>query len=163
VQTANGGVAAGRLDLGDTVTYTFSRQVQPGTVTAGWTGDPLAVQLRLRDGIGLGLGSKGDSVDVLRNGAAVQLGLLTLRENYIQKNRTLTFNATLSLATVMVDGVARSRVTVTLGAVASGNGQRTVSNGSTMTWAPAAAVLDAGGSACSAAPVTEAGGLDREF
>lgn len=163
VQAANGGGTTGRLDLGDTLTLTYSRTVTPGSISNGWTGAALPVTVRLRDGNLLGLGNKGDTVDVLRNGAAVQLGSVNLREDYIRSKRTLTWNATMTAPTVVVDDIERTVVTLQLGTKASGSGLRTVSLTAAMLWTPSASATAVAGGACSTAPATESGALDRDF
>lgn len=163
VQTLNGGATPGRLEVGDQVQLSFSQQVDPGTVTAGWDGSPTTVTLRLRDGNLLSLGNKGDTLDVLRNGVAVNLGTVNLREDYIKSGKTATFNATMSLATITVNGVPASRITLTASSGVATGGLRTVNNPTAMTWTPSAAVRDLLGAALSNSPVTELGALDREF
>jgi hypothetical protein len=163
VQTTNGGGTAGRLEAGDTITFAYSRAVQLSTVTSGWTGTALPVTVRVRDGAALGLGSTGDSLDVQRSGGSVNLGLVNLRGDYLKAGKTVTFNATMTATTVTVDGVQQTRVTVTVGTLASGKGLRTVNKAAAMTWAPSAAVLDTSGNACATTTVTESGALDREF
>jgi hypothetical protein len=163
VQTGNGGGTAGRLDVGDSVTLTFSEQVAPASVTSGWTGAALAVNLRVRDGNLVGLTNKGDTLDVLRTGSSVNLGSVNLREDYVKGGKTATFNATMTATTVTVNGVPATQVTLTLGSLASGGGLRTVSTATAVVWSPSGAVLDLFGRACSTAPATESGALDREF
>lgn len=163
VQTSNGEGTAGRLDAGDTLMLTYSEQVAPGSVSTGWTGAALPVTVRLRDGNLLGTGNKGDAIDVLRNGAAVRLGQVALREDYVKSRRTASFNATMTATTVTVDGVQRTVVTLVVGTLASGNGQRTVSASSTMVWTPSTAATSVTGAACAAATATESGVADREF
>jgi chitinase len=163
VQTANGGSTAGRLDAGDTVTLTYTRPLQLATVTPGWTGSALAVTLRLRDGGLLGLGPTGDTLDVQRSGAAVNLGQVNLRGDYLRSGRTVTFNATMAATTITVGGVQQTRVTVTVGTPVGGKGLRTVSSSAAMIWTPSSAATDLQGNACSPAPVTETGNPDREL
>ena len=163
VQTSNGDGTAGRVDAGDTVTLTYSEVVTPGSISAGWTGTALPVTLRLRDGNLLGGTSKTDAIDVLRNGSTVQLGSIGLREDYVKGRKTVQLNATMTAATLTVDGVDRTVVTITVGTVASGTGLRTVTTASTMVWTPSTAALSATGGACAAAPATESGPSDREF
>ncbi len=163
VQTANGGATAGKLENGDSVTFTYSEQVNLATVTAGWDGAATAVSVRVRDGNLLGLGNKGDTLDVLKGGSAVNLGSVNLKEDYVKSSKTVTFNATMTATTATVNGATVTVVTLRLGTLASGGGIRTVSNVSALVWSPAAAVTDLFGNACSAAPVTETGTLDREF
>ena len=163
VQTVNGGALAGRLDAGDQLVLTYSQVLAPGTVSAGWDGSPLAVALRLRDGNLLGLGNKGDTLDVMRGNSVVNLGSVNLREDYVKRQKTAQFSATMSLSTVTVNGSPASRVTITAGAQVSGSGLKTVTTPAATTWTPLAAVLNAAGQAVSTAPVTELGVADREF
>ena len=163
VQTSNGDGTAGRVDAGDTLTLTYSDVVAPGSISAGWTGTALPVTLRLRDGNLLGGTSKSDAIDVLRNGATVQLGSVGLHEDYIKGRKTAQLNATMTATTVTVDGIDRTVVTITVGTLASGNGLRTVTTASTMTWTPATAAQSTTGGACAATPAAESGAADREF
>ncbi len=162
VQTVNGGPSAGKLDAGDQLTYTWSSTINLATVSAGWDGSAIPVTLRLRDGNLLGLGNKGDSVDVLRNGAAVNLGSVNLRQEYAKSGKTITFNATMTATTATANGVPATTVTIVLGTVASGSGLRG-GNPAAMTWTPSTLVTDTSGRASAAAPATETGALDRDF
>lgn len=163
VQTTQGGASAGRLDQGDRVTFTYSGQVRPASLSAGWTGTALPVTLRLRDGNLVGTGSTGDTLDVLRNGAAVALGSVNLRQSYVRSLRTVQFAATMTATTVVVGGVSVTQVVVVLGAPTSSSGLSTVNTASAMTWTPSTTALDLAGRAVSATPVTETGASDREF
>lgn len=163
VQTANGGATAGKLETGDSVTFTYSHQVNLATVASGWTGAATAVTVRVRDGGLLNLGTKGDTLDVLRNGVALNLGSVNLKEDYLKTSKTAGFNATMTASTATVNGAPVTVVTVRLGTLASGGGLRTVSLASAMVWSPVAAVTDLNGIACSTAPATESGPADREF
>ena len=165
VQTANGGATAGKLEANDAVTFTYTSQISLSTVTAGWTGAATAVRVRVRDGNLLGLGAKGDTLDVqLASGAAVNLGTVNLRDDYLKSNKTAVFNATMSAGTTTVGGTSATVVTLRLGTLASGSGLRTVNTPTAaMSWTPAAAVTDLNGRACSTAPVAETGPLDKEF
>lgn len=163
IQTANGGATIGKLEPGDSMTYTYTDQVNLGTVTSGWTGSALPVTLRVRDGGVLGLTGKNDTVDVLRNGAAVNLGSVNLKEDYIKGGKTALFNATMTAGTATVNGITVTTVTLKVGTLASGDGLRVVSNASTMVWTPSAAITDLSGHAGSSAATTELGAFDREF
>lgn len=163
VQTSNGEGFAGRVDAGDTVTLTYSEQVAPGSISAGWNGAALPVTLRLRDGNLIGGGNKGDAIDVLRNGATVRLGSVALREDYLKSRKTVTWNATMTATTVTVDGRQQTVITVVVGALASGSGLKTVSLTSTMAWTPSTAATSLTGAACAAAAAVESGPADREF
>jgi hypothetical protein len=164
VQAVNGGASAGRLDAGDVLRLTYTDAIAPGSVTTGWTGSSMPVTVRLRDGNLLGLGSKADTVDVQRSGAAVNLGSVNLKGDFIKSNKTVSYNATMTLGSVTVNGVAASVVTLTLGSVSgTSQGLRTSAALTTMVWTPAAAVTDRNGQATSVAPVTESGPADRDF
>ncbi|GAA1931780.1 Ig-like domain-containing protein [Nocardioides marmoribigeumensis] len=164
VQAVSGGATAGRLDTGDTIRFTYTDQVNPASVTAGWNGTAaLAVTLRLRDGGLVGLGAKGDTLDVLRSGASVNLGSVNLNNDYIKGGKTAQFNATMTMSTATVNGTTSSVVTITLGALASGGGLRTPGGTGNMVWTPSASVTDLGGQTSSAAPTTELGTADRDF
>jgi signal peptidase I len=164
IQTTNGSATAGKLGTGDTMTFTYSQQINPATVTPGWNGTALAVTLRLRDGNLLSLGNNGDTVDIQRTGSSVNLGSVNLKQNYAKSRKTAVFNATMTAATATINGVPSTVITVSLGAVASGaTGLRTVTTASTMVWSPTAAVANLAGTASSTAPVNEPGPLDREY
>jgi len=165
VQSANGGAYAGRLENGDSLTFTWTDQINLATVTSGWTGTSQAVTVRVRDGNLVGTGNRGDTLDVQRSGSTVNLGAVNLREEFVKTNRTVTFNATMTAGTATVGGVLRTTVTLRLGTLASGQtaSLRTTSTAAAMIWTPSTNVTDVTGRACSAAPVTETGTLDRDF
>jgi hypothetical protein len=163
IQTVNGSATAGKMEAGDTMTFTYSEQINLATVTPGWTGAALPVSLRVQDGNLLGPGNAGDTVDILRSGSTVNLGSVDLQHEYIKGGKTATFNATLTSGTFTVNGIMRTTVTVTLETLASGGDLRTVNTGANMVWTPAASVTDLYAKPCSAAPVTETSVLDREF
>lgn len=164
VQTENGGVVAGRLDVGDLVTFTYSRTVQPATLRTGWTGaTPLAVTVRLRDGKAVGTGNNADVVDVMVGNQVLPLGSVNLRSDYIQPNRTATFAGTLTMSTEVVAGLDRSVITMTVGSPINNNGLRTASAPNAMVWTPSTSVLDLQGAPCAATPAVESGPADREF
>ncbi|WP_374970614.1 Ig-like domain-containing protein [Terrabacter sp. BE26] len=163
VQTVSGGATVGRADSGDVLRLTYTQQVSLTTISPGWTGASLQVTLRLRDGNLLGLGNTGDTLDVLRGGATVNLGAVNLKQDYIKSNKTAQFNATMVASTTTVNGVTATVVTITLGSTTNANVLRTSSTASTMVWTPAAAATDLKGMPSSTAPTSELGALDREF
>ena len=164
VQAVNGTGTAGRLDSGDVIRLTYTEQVNLSTLTSGWNGSALGVTVRLRDGNILGLGNKGDTLDVLRSGAPVALGSVRLNEEYVASNQTVQLNATMTASTVTVNGTTATQVTLTLGTVVSGsNSLRTVTVSATMQWTPSATATDLTGRPCSTALVTESGTVDRDY
>jgi signal peptidase I len=164
IQTANGSATEGKLGTGDTMTFTYSQQVNPASVTTGWNGTALAVTLRLRDGNLLGLGNSADTVDFQRTGSTVNLGSVNLNQNYAKPRKTAAFNATMTATTATINGVPGTVITITVGSVSSGaTSLGTVSTPSTMVWTPAAGVTNLTGTPSSTAPVNEPALLDREF
>jgi signal peptidase I len=166
VQTANGNGFPGRVDAGDTLSFTYSQQVNPASVTPGWTGSALPVTLRLRDGnvTGLGTGSSGDILDVQRPGSTVNLGSVNTRANFANNRKTVSYTATMTATTVTAAGVPRTVVTVTLVSVANGGSSiRTSGSPAGMVWTPTSSVTSPAGAACSLAPATETGTSDSDF
>lgn len=163
VQTVSGGATTGKLDAGDRMTFLYSEELNLASVAAGWTGSPLAVTLRLRDGNLLNLGNKGDTVDVLLNGTPVNIGSVNLKEDYLKSGKTALFAATLTGSTTTVNGSPATLITVSVGALTSGSGVRTANTASTMVWTPSTAAADLAGRPTSSTPVTETGSADREF
>jgi signal peptidase I len=163
VETANGGFISGRLENRDSMTLTYSERVGLGSILAGWTGSPVAVTVRLRDGAVTGLTGNDDTVTVLRNGSAVNLGSVNLKQNYIQSQSTAEFAATMTTSTTTVDGVAATRIVLTMGAQTSGPTPSTVSTSSVMVWTPSTLVTDLNGRPVSSTPVSESGTSDRQF
>ncbi|WP_043498392.1 Ig-like domain-containing protein [Georgenia sp. SUBG003] len=105
VQTVNGGPLAGRPDVGDTVTFTFSQQVNLATVTPGWSGEGVSVTVRLRDGATVGQGPARDVLDVQRTGSVVNLGSVSLGENFVKASKNPpTMVGTMTASTVTVAG-----------------------------------------------------------
>lgn len=148
----------GRLESGDVLRLTYSKQMRPSTLVPGWDGTAsVAVQVRARDGALVGASSTGDTLDVLTNGgAATGLGAVNLRSDKVRSSRTVTFAATAALATT--GGV--SVVTITLGTTSGNSNLRTAATSVAMTWTPSAVATDLAGAACSTSPVTESGTSD---
>ncbi|MFL4475578.1 S26 family signal peptidase [Paeniglutamicibacter sp. MACA_103] len=166
IQAANGTGTAGRLDAGDTLTFTYSQQVSLPSVTPGWGGASQPVTVRLRDGNvqGLGTGGNADVVDIQRPGSTVNLGSVNTKGSFAKNNRTVTFNGTMTAATLTTDGVPRTVVTVTLGSPSSGSGSlRTATTAGSMVWSPTSSVTSTTGVGSSLAPATESGSVDKDF
>jgi len=163
IQALNATGTAGRLDVGDILTYTFTDAVSLSTVSPGWNGSALAVSVRLRDGNILGAGSANDFVDIQRTGGQVNLGGVNLRSDFIKNNKTAVFAGTMIASTATLNGVTVTVVRVTLGALASGGSLRTAAALVAMSWSPSSLVTDQFGNTSSSAPIAETGTLDRDF
>jgi predicted ribosomally synthesized peptide with SipW-like signal peptide len=152
IQTTNGGPIAGRPDIGDVITYTFSEQVDPQSVLAGWTGASTNVVVRVNN-------TATDTVLIFNAANTTQLpmGSVNLaRNDYVTANRT--FGATGTPSTMVRTG---STITVTLG-TQSGAGTTAAANG-TSVWTPQTTPYDRAGNAMTAATATETGAADKEF
>jgi signal peptidase I len=164
VQAANSTGIQGRFDVADTLSFTYSQQVNLASITPGWAGAVLPVTVRLRDGNLLGTGSSGDTLDIQRPGSTVNVGAVNTKGNFAKSRKTITFNATMTAATVTTAGIPKTVITVTLGAATSGSGSiRTASTAAAMVWTSTSSVTSTSGTACSLAPTTETGTLDRDF
>jgi hypothetical protein len=166
VQTANGGGGTvGRAEQGDTLTFTFSEEVEPGSVLAGWTGGATNVVLRLRNGGLLALLGNPDDAEVFDATDTTKLPLGTVvlgRQDYVLGlfgGELLRFGATGTASTMVKAG---NSVAITLGTASGGPAQTALGNG-TMTWTPSATATDRAGNPGSTAPATESGAGDREF
>lgn len=164
VQAANGGTTVARVEIGDSISFTYSEVVDPTSLIAGWAGGTQSAAIRVRDG-GLltpKLGATDDTLDVFTTttlGTAVKLGSVNLRGDYIKTGKTAVYNATISAATVNNQTV----VTLRFGSLASGSGIRTAGGTPSMVWTPAATARDLASNPCSTTPATETGTLDKDF
>lgn len=168
VQTTNGaGSTAGLIGPNDTISFTYTAQVNPSSVMAGWTGSPVSVQVRVRDGNVPSLirGSKGDTLDVTSGGTVLGLGSVNLKGDYVRFLRTVSLNATMTAGTVTVNGLERTVITLKLGTFATGKSGdlKTNNTAAAMVWTPSSAATDLFGNRSSTMNVIETGTADRDF
>ena len=161
IQTTNhAGGTAGKPETGDTIVFTFSEPMEPGSILSGWTGAATGVVVRIADGGGL-LGLGNDDLTIRNNANSAQLpfgdvdmGRGDYRVTLLGLGGPINFTS----STMVMSG---STVTVTLGTpddtadTAGGNG--------TMTWGPAATPYDRAANVMTTGSATESGGADREF
>lgn len=153
IQTANGGAIAGRADIGDKITFTYSEEPDPNSILAGWSGAATNVVVRLNQV------TANDTVTIYNstNATLLPLGTINLgRTDYTTANRT--FGATGTASTMELSG---NQVFVTLG-TQSGAATTAAATGS-MIWTPSATVTDPAGNATSTTTKTESGAADKEF
>jgi len=154
VQTANGaGGTAGRAELGDGLTFTYTEAIDPNSVLAGWTGTSTNVVVRIIQGV------PHDTFQVWNatNTSQLPLGTVDLGgTGYVLG--TVTFGASGTPSTMVRSG---STITITLGA-ASGTVLLAAVPG-TISWPPSSTPTDAAGNACATTTVSETGALDVEF
>jgi hypothetical protein len=152
IQTANDGAIAGRADAGDKITYTFSKELDPNSVLAGWSGASTSVVVRLNQ-------ATKDTVTVYNATNATLLPLGTISLNATDyTTASLTFGATGTASTMVMSG---NQIFVVLG-TQSAAATTAAANG-TMAWTPAAGATDASGNPTATTVVNESGAADKEF
>lgn len=152
VQGANGGVA-GRVDAGDTLTFTYSEPIAPATIMSGWNGSATAVTVNFtKSGSKYGL-SVWDAAGTTRLGLTSSTQDLQPGQNWVSANTS--FNATMAQS--------GSTVVVTFGSKRSGTIATGVSGTNAMTWTPSTAATDLAGNPCASTAVTESGPADVDF
>jgi len=153
VQAANGGATVGKPEAGDTITLTFSEQIDPESVLAGWTGSATNVVVRIVNQGG------GDRLTIRNaaNTAALPLGTVNLTgTNYVTVDRD--FGATGTASSMVQSGAS---ITITLGTPSGATG--TQAGTGAMSWTPVATPTDRAGNACSTTVANETGAADVEF
>ena len=163
VQSTNvNGGTVGHLDLGDTLTLTYSGVMDPYSILAGWPGATTAVQVALVDGGG----SASDYLVVYNTAASpVQIPLRTIylaSPNYLKTGtgNYVTFGATGSgtASTMTRTGAA---IAVVLGTPTGPTS--TSSTAAAMTWTPSTAATDIAGNPASATTATQSGTVHANF
>jgi hypothetical protein len=147
--SASGGIA-GRPEVGDTMTLTYSDVMDPDSLLAGWDGSALTVQARFRSAGG------GDRFEVWDSGLTTQVAFGT-----ISMGRTDFTTGTLGFtgSTMTMTG---STVTIVLGGSIVGT-VTTVGGTGTMRWTPSASATDVAGNPTSTTALNEPGAADRDF
>jgi Bacterial Ig-like domain len=133
------GGTAGKIEAGDTLTYTYSEAMAPASLLTGWSGASTAVHIKFTNG-------GNDTITVLTTAnAAINLGSVATNGDYV--SATVTFNATMAMSS---DGTT---VVVTLGTPSSVNAS--ASPGRNMSWTPSASAKDLAGNAASTTAYSE--------
>jgi hypothetical protein len=166
IQTVNNGSTAGKAQQGDTITFTFSEQIDPYSILSGWTGSATNVVVRLQDGGCTLVLCSDDSFRIFdaANTSALPFGTIDLNAgNYtggglLGSQPDTLFGATGTPSTMAQFG---STITITLG-TPSGQPADTGSS-TTMGWASSIVPYDAAGNAASGNSRNETGGADREW
>jgi hypothetical protein len=167
IQTTNhAGGTAGRAEITDTITFTFSERIDPQSILSGWTGASTSVVVRVIDG-GCTLIFCGDDSFAIYNAAnssQLPLGTVNLNaSNYtggslLGSQPPTLFGATGTASTMVQSG---SAITITLG-TRSGEAADTGSSATTA-WDSSTTPYDAAGNNATGNVVNEGGGGDREF
>jgi Polysaccharide deacetylase/Bacterial Ig domain len=144
VQTSGQRSDRGRAGKGDSVTFTYSKTIKPGSVLAGWNGKSTAVRVSL--------GGKRRSV--LSVWSANGRRLLALA-NPLSLGGSYTKSASVLFAAKMTQH--GSSITVTLRTLISGTVSRTAVKAGTLTWTPSAGATDLAGAKASTRSVSAHG------
>jgi hypothetical protein len=157
IQTTNLGAIAGRPDINDRITYTFTEPMDPISVLAGWTGAQTNVVVRINNNAAATGGNDQVLIFNSANTTQLPLGSINLgRTDYVTAN--LTFGATSTTSKMTMSGNA---ITVTLG-TQSAAGTTAATTGS-MIWTPSATAYDRAANPSATTADTESGTLDRDF
>jgi Bacterial Ig-like domain len=146
--TNKAGGTAGKIENGDTLTFTYSEAIDATSVMSGWDGSAAAMRLRFTNS-----GNK-DTVTVLDSAGTTTLGIGTVSTNGNYVSGTTTFTSTMTRS---ADGAS---ITITLGTPS--NVQTTPVTAKGMTWTFGAVVKDLAGNAIAAGSWTESDG-DVDF
>jgi hypothetical protein len=155
VQAANGGTL-GRIDAGDTLTFTWSEPMAPASILAGWGGGAQPIRVRVNQ-IG---GVNDDTLELYDAAGTTRLNVISatqalrLYADYVATG-PLWLNATMTMT--------GNSVVITVGTVISGSNATNETTAGTMQWVTNTAATDVVGNIVNAATITEAGGADREF
>jgi hypothetical protein len=153
IQTINkSGNTVGRPEIGDSVVYTFSEPIDPGSILTGWTGAATNTVVRITN-------ITNDPLTVYNAGNTAQLALGSInlgRNDYVTSSATFGATGTASTMEQSAD-----TITITLGTASSG--PSTASSTGSMVWSPSASAYDRAGNAESAATRSETGTADKEF
>lgn len=153
IQTANGGATAGKPEIGDSVTYTFSEPIDPQSVLAGWTGASTNVVARIIQNSG------GDRLTIRNaaNAAVLPLGPVNLiGTGYVTANRD--FGATGTASTMTQSG---NSITVTFGTASGATTTQVVAG--LVSWQPTTTPTDRAGNPCQTTVILETGVADVEL
>ena len=147
IQTADGGGTPGTIQLGDTITYTFSEVIDPESILSGWTGASTSVVVRFTNN------ASADTFAVWNaaNTTQLNLGSVNTKGNYVTGAVTAGASGTPSS---MVLNTSTNMITITLGTIAGP--VVNVPGANKMAWTPSASATDRAGNAMSTTVVNGA-------
>jgi hypothetical protein len=141
VATNKAGGTAGKIENGDTLTFTYSEPITAASVWTGWNGASTPVNVTFTNS------SSADTVTVVSaTTGTIKLGTVATNGNYVSANTT--FGST------MVRSADGASIVVTLGT--PGSVQSTAVTAKNMTWTPVVGIIDlAGNTSTVATPFAE--------
>ena len=155
VQTANGGATPGVIEAGDTITLTYSEEIDPTSIIAGWdgTGSQSIYIATTHHNQGDRMLFHSSVAPYPTIPLATSPGV-NLDQDYVP-NGGANFAATLTRT--------GNSFTVTVGALVGGASHTTPPAAGTVTWFPSSGARDMVGKPASTTQRTETGASDREF
>jgi hypothetical protein len=151
VQVANGSGTAHKMDAGDTLAFTWSEQIAPASILAGWNGSSIPVTVRVTDA------GTADTLTIYDSTNTTRLRITSSAGVNLRADRTDVAGGTFA-ATAVQSG---TRVTITLGA---GSGTaKTSTKTLAMAWTPSSFATDLAGNACSTTVVNETSPAGKDF
>jgi signal peptidase I len=172
ISTGNaGGGTHGLAEAGDTITFTFSEQIDPQSILAGWTGASTNVVVELQDGGCTLVLCSNDSFQIYNPAYTTTLpfGSVNLASGSyygcaglgLLCGKTPTAFGATGTPSTMVEST--NTITITLGTNSGGNGAiHTVGSNTDMAWDSTTTPYDAAGNTASGNTCTE-GDNDYEF
>jgi signal peptidase I len=172
ISTGNaGGGTHGLAEAGDTITFTFSEQIDPQSILAGWTGASTNVVVELQDGGCTVVLCNNDSFQIYNAAYTTTLpfGSVNLASGGyygcagigLLCGKTPTAFGATGTPSTMVEST--NTITITLGTNSGGNGAiHTVGSNTDMAWDSTTTPYDAAGNTASGNTYTE-GDNDFEF
>ncbi len=154
IQTTTAGTN-GRPEANDTITFTYSETMAPGSILTGWNGSSTNVVVRITDGGGSNdVLTVWDTADTQR----LSLGSVDLgRTDYVTKNVRYGLSGN---ASTMIQNAAA--ITVTLGTPNDTTALQTAAATGQMGWSTTGAGTDLAGNS-GASTATESGPADKDF
>ncbi|MEK6252321.1 MAG: hypothetical protein AABM43_10330 [Actinomycetota bacterium] len=140
------GGTASKPEVGDTIVYTYSEQIDPESILAGWTGASTNVTVRMNNNTACpGSANTNDNVTIFNTANTTQanIGCIDLlNTTFVTANVTFGQTGSTTLSTMVQSGNA---ITVTLGSTTGTTA--TVAGTRNMIWWPSASAFDAAGNA----------------
>jgi hypothetical protein len=152
VQLSNGGSLVGRIERGDKVTLTFSEALDASKMCSAWADDTITQTLNDDNQVTVSVTS-ADILSVSATGCStLKLGNVDLGSNYT--SQTLTYRGSSTNASVLEWNPAAKTITITLGALVSGNPISSTQSADNAAFTPTSGLTDIAGNPLSTTQFT---------
>jgi hypothetical protein len=150
--TNKAGNIAGRPEAGDTITYTFSKPIDPCSLSSGWTGSGTVNTV-----VHINQSSTADPLVVFDSTDVTQLALGSVNTGNSVGVASRTFGLTGTASLMSMSG---NTVSIVLG---TASGTTNTQANTTLVWTPSTAAFDWSGNLNTATAATESGAADPDF